>query len=370
MKRLPKLGVTSAALSALPFEALKWEVLKTAIELDVFSVLTEPSKTEAIAAKLSTHPASTGHLLNALVAIGCLSKADGRFCNTPLAQAVLTRGTDTSIGESLLFVESWLRPVLNGRMIGIVRDGPPPPQPIDNDETWAAGARATINEMRCGRAQRIAGRIAALPEFPSLKRILDLGAGPGLVGIATTLANPSVHCVLFDQPAVCRVADDIIEEYGLADRVITMAGDYRHDPIGGDYDLVMANYTLNFCHDRLDEIMDKVHHALNPGGVFLVTSDGLTDEKTAPAQSVISWLAVWLQGMDMSFDQGEIAAAMVRAGFVSTHTQTFDDPETAAHGPLDQTIGRKRPSRSQHSSPDQGDEGKPGCPAGSGSRQA
>ena len=188
----------------------------------------------------------------------------------------------------------------------------------------------------------MAGRIAALPEFPALKRMLDMGAGPGLVGIATTIEHPSLQCVLFDQPAVCRVADEVIVEYGLADRVTTIPGDYMSDPIGENYDLVTANYTLNFYRDRLDEIMDKVYRALNPGGVFLVTSDGLTDGKTAPAQSVISWLSLCLQGMDLSFEQGDIADAMLRAGFASTHTQTLNDIETAAYGPADLTIGRKR----------------------------
>ena len=342
MKELPGTNLNISAFYALPFEALKWEILKTAIELDVFTQLSEPSTAEVVAAKLSTHAANTEYLLNALVALGCLSKVHGSFRNTRLAEMFLTTGKETSIGQSLLFVESWLRPVLNGRMSDIVRDGPPAPRPIDGDETWAAGARVSVNEIRCGRAQRMAGRIAALPEFPTLQRILDMGAGSGLIGVAATLEHPSLQCVLFDQPAVCRVADEVIVEYGLADRVRTMSGDYMNDPIGENYDLIMANYTLNFYRDRLDEIMDKVHRALNPGGVFLVISDGLTDAKTAPAQSVISWLSVCLQGMDLSFEQGEMADAMLRAGFISTHTQTLNDIETQAYGPVDLTIGRKR----------------------------
>lgn len=342
MKELPQLSLSGSRLFEFPFEALKWEVLKTAIELDVFSQLAEAKTAPVVAATLASDPANTEYLLNALVALGCLSKTNGRFRNTALADTFLVPGKETSIGQYLLFIENWLGPVLNGRMTDIVRNGPPPPQAFGSDETWEAGARVSLNETRCGRAQRIAGRVAALPEFPALNRMLDIGAGPGLIGIATTIEHPSLQCVLFDQPAVCRVADQVIAEYGLADRVTTIPGDYMADPIGEDYDLVMANFTLNFYRDRLDEIMGKVYRALSSGGVFLVTSDGLTDEKTAPAQSVMNWLGFWLQGMDLSFDQGEIGEAMLRAGFVSTCTQTLSDTETAAHGPADLTIGRKR----------------------------
>ena len=46
-----------------------------------------------------------------------------------------------------------------------------------------------------------------------------------------------------------------------------------------DYDFIMANFTLNFYRDRLDEIMRKVYKALKPDGIFMVTSDGLSKDK-------------------------------------------------------------------------------------------
>ena len=178
-------------------------------------------------------------------------------------------------------------------------------------------------------------------EFASFSRILDLGAGPGVIGIAVASAHPSLECYLCDQPAVCRVAEEVIAEYGLEDRVRTLSGDYMNDPIGGNYDFIMANFTLNFYGDRLDQIMAKVYQALNPQGVFMVTSDGLTHEKTRPEASVISWLSTALQGMDMSFERGVVADAMLRAGFVSTQSQMMTDVDVEAHGPVDMIIGRK-----------------------------
>ena len=168
-----------------------------------------------------------------------------------------------------------------------------------------------------------------------------MGAGPGVIGIAVTAAHPSLECVLLDKPAVCNVAEEVIADYAMEDRVSTVHGDYMADPIGGDYDLVMANYTLNFYHDRLDEIVEKVYAALNPGGVFLVCSDGLYEDRTAPSASVLSWLCMWMQGMDMSFERGQIPDAMLRAGFVSTQSRLVDESPLDAHGPVDMIVGRK-----------------------------
>jgi hypothetical protein len=340
-KELPESDSRYEDLLKLQFEVVKWELLKTAIELKIFDHLKQPQATEQIAAELSTHGTNTGYLLKALTSLGWLSYVDGYYQNTPFAESFLTTDKDTSIGGTLMFMENWIRPLRNGGMRTLVQDGPHSTDDFSDESIWERGARASLNYTRCGRAQLITAHVAALPEFSSFARTLDLGAGPGIIGIAVTAAHPSLDCVVFDQASVCRVADEVIAEYGMEGRVKTKHGDYMKDPIGENYDFVMANFTLNFYRDRLDEIMAKVLDALNPGGVFMVVSDGLNRDKTGPAASVISWLSTCLQGMDMSFERGLIADAMLRAGFVSTQSQIINEAELKAHGPVDMIIGRK-----------------------------
>lgn len=341
-KPLPNPDFSHADLFGLPYAVIKWELLKTAIELNVFEHLEEPASADMLADMISTHPENTEYFLNGLVALGCLSKKNGEFKNTHLAATFLSAGKDTSIGPFLLFMENMNKAMFNGGLKELVLNGPPKVENIGNEETWAAGARTSLNHSRCGRAQLIASRVASLPEFDSFSKILDLGAGPGIIGLAVAAAHPSLKCFLFDQPAVCRVADETIDEYGMRERVETIPGDYMNDPIGNNYDFIMANYTLNFFRERLYEIFDKMYQALNPGGVFMVISDGLSNEKTAPAASVISWLPTSLQGMNLSFEQGTIANAMIKAGFVSTQSQILSDIDLESHGPMEMIIGRKK----------------------------
>jgi SAM-dependent methyltransferase len=333
--------VRANTLAAMPYEAVKWEILKTALVLRVFDRLSEWKTADDVAAELATHPANTEYLLNALVAMDCLSKSDERFRNNPLAESFLAGGHDTSIGESLLFMDMWIAPLLNGGALKMVQNGPPPARDMADERIWEKGARISVNHSRCGRAQAIAQRVASLPEFATFSRVLDLGAGPGIIAVAVTAAHPSLECCVCDRPAVCKVAEEVIAEYDMQDRIRTRPGNYMEDPLGDGYDFVMAHYTLNFYRDRLDEIMSKVYRALKPSGVFMVTSDGLSKDKTAPAASIISWLSTSLQGMDMSFGRGTIANAMWAAGFVSTQSDMLADIELEAHGPMEMTIGRK-----------------------------
>lgn len=341
-KELPPPMTGSNGLFGLPYEALKWEALKTAIRLGLFDQLAVARTSSETAEALSLHPANMEYLLNVLTALGCLSKSGGHYRNTELAERFLRRGPDTFIGEALLFMEQWMLPVMNGGLKKLLKNGPPPRRPdMGNPELWRKGARASLNHSRCGRAQTIARHVSELPEFPALARMLDMGAGPGIIGLAVAAAHPALKCVVMDRPAVAEVARETVAEYGMDARVKVSGGDYMQDDIGAGYDLVMANFTLNFYRDRLGEIMDKVLKALNPGGIFLVTSDGLSHDGTAPAATVVSWLPTMLMGGDMSFETGQIARAMRTSGFVSTEQRILTDIELEAHGPVEMTIGRK-----------------------------
>lgn len=115
-----------------------------------------------------------------------------------------------------------------------------------------------------------------------------------------------------------------------------MSGDYTCDPFGEGYDLILASATLNFVKDP-DSFLTKIFDALNPGGVFVTLSDGLTHERTKPDLMVTGWLSMMLTGQDMDFDQGFIADSMQRAGFMSVRSHI---PETPM-GPMDLDIGKK-----------------------------
>ena len=82
-------------------------------------------------------------------------------------------------------------------------------------------------------------------------KILDMGAGPGIIGIAVTAAHPSLECIVFDQPAVCKVANEVVCEYGMENRITVKSGDYMQDDIGSGYEFVMANFTLNFLSRQI-----------------------------------------------------------------------------------------------------------------------
>lgn len=337
MKKLPDLDTRIDHLSDIINGYTETKLLVTAIELKVFDCLSTPKSAETVASRLKTHPVYTGYLLDGLAALNLLNKKNGFYSNQPDTQAVLHSGSPAYQGKAFSMMHKMSQAVL-GDMGHIVRFGPREnPVDVSEETVWEAYARSMANYERGGTAQQMAARVAQIQGFATFKKMLDLGGGPGLHCIAMVAEHPGMHGVIFDQPAVVKVAEEFIAEYEMSDRITTMSGDYIKDPIGGNYDLIWASATLNFARFDLEPMLEKIHHALKPGGVFVSLADGVTHERTRPKAHVLGSMSWMFSGQDLMFNSGEIAETMRRVGFSSVESEIVK----TAMMPMELDIARK-----------------------------
>ena len=300
MKKLPEVNVSPRELNEMHIGIIRAKLLLAGIELEIFNHLSESLSADAVAKAISAHPANTRLFLDGLVANGLVAKKNGLYRNTPITQEFLVESSPTFLGQLLILmeeVELWNAALED--LPRLIKEGPPPPSPevdMGTEERWAQDAVTMANSQRSGMAQQIAKIISQLPEFPTFKRMLDLGGGAGIYGIAIAGAHPSMEGVIFDRPAMVKVAETFIKEYGLEDRMGVMGGDYTCDPIGDGYDLIWASSALNFARDDLDQLTKKIYDALGPGGVFVSYHEGLTHERTEPDVMVLPGLPMALMG--------------------------------------------------------------------------
>ncbi len=337
MKTLPEVLISCEPLKRMLYGAVPAKALLAAIELELFTHLQQPRTADQLAQQLELHTVNTGIFLDALVANELVVKREGRYGNAPLAQEFLVRTTSTYLGDLLLNYAQHMEPGL-ADLAGRVRQGPPARR-----RSWDPAARAQETEIYAhhqlaGRAQQAAAIVSGLPEFAGMERMLDLGGGAGLMGMAIVAAHPSMRGVLFDRPDVVAVARRLFEEHGMQGRMAVLSGDYVRDPIGEDYDLVWVSYTLQ--RSSLEPVLRRVHGALRPGGVCVSLAEGLYAERTQPALMVNAMLSMSLRCGGMSFEEGEVAQAMLRVGFRSVHSRRIEGPQMHGPGVLD--IARRR----------------------------
>lgn len=340
MMPLPDVNMSYEGLVRIFLGPIQSKLLLTGIELHVFNQLSEPQSADAVAKALGTHPRNTRLFLDGLAAMDLLQKQHGVYRNAPTAQAFLVESSPTYLGAFMQKLHADYSP---DNLAALVKDGPPPP-PAPTPATTAAVAEEMAQTTatyaaseRAGDAQTVRAIVTKLPEFPSFRTMLDLGGGPGLIGMAIVAAHPRLTGVVFDLPPVVDVATTFIRKYGLEDRMAVRGGDFNRDPIGSGYDLVLACSCLEAAED-LDAVVRKVYDALNVGGVFAsMFNSGLTQERTKPESIVLSSLSWALMGQDLLLEEGAVAASMLRAGFKSVRSRTV----TTSWGPTEINIARK-----------------------------
>lgn len=336
MKKLPEVNESFGELYRMILGPIKSKLLLTAIELKVFNQLSKPRSAVAVAEALGTHPENTKLFLNGLAACDLVIKKKGLYQNRPDVQTFLVEGSPIYVGQGFSHFAKFHFALDN--LSNLIKEGPPSPLPdMGSEDMWADSLKISANTTRAGFAQQMVEIISGLPEFPSFQKMLDLGGGTGLNCIGIVSAHPTMKGVIFDRPAILNVAKTFIKEYEMEDRIEVLEGDYLQDSIGEGYELIWASSTLSFARHDIDSVVKKIYGALNPGGVFINFSEGLTEERTKPEPMVLMIMSMTMMGRDLALSQGEIADSMLRVGFKSVRSRTLDTD----WGPMDLDIAQK-----------------------------
>ena len=338
--QLQAVRLSPEPLYEIMFAPIQTKLLLTAIKLDIFGKLMQtPKSALEIAEDLKADSMNTVYFLNGLTAMNLLEKSGGRYKNTSLTDIFLIKDKPSYLGDG--FVLQNAQKDFNGfDLQELILKGPAQNTEKfgDSPEKWGRLAKSMANNQRSGAAQEAAELVSQLPEYQSFAKMLDLGGGPGINCIAMVGRHPGMKGVVFDRKPSTDVAKEFIIEYGLKDRIDVLAGDYNADDIGSGYDFIWASYTLNFAQKNLTPVIQKIYDALNPGGVFINLSEGLTHESTQPKMTVLCTMGWSMQNQPLkAFNQGLIADTMLEVGFRSVRSKTL----AVGWGMADMDIARK-----------------------------
>lgn len=302
-------------------------MLFAAADLDVFSQLADgPRTADDVAGAIGAKPAPLRLVLEGCVVEGLLTHADGKYANTPVADAFLVRGRPAYIGHGLKYAED-LYPVWE-RLADLVRTGRPgiDPEMILGDDKEKT--RAFVLAMH----ERARGMSAVLPhgaDFSGRRRLLDVGGGPGTYSMALVQRTPGLTSTILDRPGVLEVTREIVAEAGFSDRIRLLPGDYLKSDFGSGYDAVllsgmMHRETPENCH----LLLRKSYSAMESGGLAVVSDVFFdTDEKNTPPFAIHFALNMMLTSDEGSAHaRTEMARWMAACGFTNVETRPLPPP--------------------------------------------
>ncbi len=196
------------------------KTLLSAVELGVFATLGKgPMRGEDLRQRLGLHPRSAADFLDALVALGFLTRegdgAAASYANAPDAAAFLDPASPTYLGGILLMANRRLYPFWAG-LTEALRTGEPQNESKGGDGDLFANLYAdpkALEEFMDAMAGVQLGNFAALAEkfdFSRYKTCCDVGGASGALSIAARApaSEPALHFLRFAAGAPGRRAQD------------------------------------------------------------------------------------------------------------------------------------------------------------------
>jgi 3-hydroxy-5-methyl-1-naphthoate 3-O-methyltransferase len=306
------IGTEEILKSAQSF--MECKILQSGAELNLFTILDEAPQTAGeVAARIHGDPRALALLLNALAAMGLLTKKGQTYaCDEPFARHLSERSPRSLLPMIRHMASLWAR---WSNLTDIVRGGGGAKQNFEFSRN--PGELESFIAAMHVVAMPMAQQIVASVNAGGARALLDVGSGSGTYSIAFLRAIPEMKATLLDVPEVIEMARRRLQDENLLGRATLIEGSFHEQelPHGHDLGLLSAIIHSNSPEQNLD-LYKKVYRALNPGGRVLIRDYIMNSDRTFPREGAvfaINMLVGTPGGRTYSFD--EIKEALKEAGF-------------------------------------------------------
>jgi SAM-dependent methyltransferase len=295
-------------------------VIFAAHRLSVFEALEGRPKTSAeLAGICGMTLTGAEKLLTACASLGLVTCDEtGLYQNSPLATTFLVRGKPTYQGHLLTYLSDlWAR---FGELDYLLKTGEVGPRETafnlvrPNDERQAA-ERAWVLAMHEIAIGGQADALCRAVDLSGYTRLLDVSGGAGSYALRFAEQYPGLIAEVLDLPEVVAVADELIQQSAVRDRVHVRPGDFINADYGYGYDVVLLSGVLHGLGERhILRVLKKAYAALNPGGCVIVQEMTPDAPSPAAAQFAVLFSLNMMSGGTYSAEQ--LALWLNQSGFL------------------------------------------------------
>ncbi|QFT63340.1 methyltransferase [Roseivivax sp. THAF30] len=314
-------------ISDIAFGFMGSKALFVALDLGVFSTLQGGAKTaEEIGQAAGVHGDRAATLLTALAGLGLVTVEEGRFSNSPAAEAFLVKGAKYDFGDYLrLQVGKQMYRLLD--QLGPALTGELPPGATDSYETWFSDAEEArlYSESQHAGSSGPARQLAKKVDLADARHVLDVGGGTGAFAIGLCKAYPELKVTILDFPNVATLGRSYVEEAGLSDRITYAEGNAIEADWPDGVDAVLMSYLFSGVPgDAQPGLLEKAMHVLRPGGCVMIHDFIVSDSRDGPRLAALWQLQhTAFTPEARSNDTTSLAALLAEAGFADTEIDTM-----------------------------------------------
>jgi hypothetical protein len=316
------------------------KTLLSAVEMEVFTELGKRAEDLAtLQGRIGIHPRSARDFFDALVALGFLRRANGKYANTPATDLYLDKHKPTYIGGMLEMAnqrlyEHWSHLTValrTGKQQNEAKDGGTgsPFEALYADPARLKTFLAAMTGISHGANQAIAKKVS----WGQYRTFADVGTAQGDLAVQIALANEHLKGVGFDLPEVGPIFEEYVEQNGLNARLTFHPGSFFVDALPKVDVITMGHILHDWNLEEKKMLLRKAHDALNPGGAVVIYESIIDDDRSQNSFGLLMSLNMLIEtpgGFD--YTGHDCMAWMKEVGFRTASVQHLVGPESMVVG--------------------------------------
>lgn len=290
-------------------------------DLRLFSLLADkPQTLVEIYEVLQIKRRAAEALLSMTVSLGLLHLNDGAYTLTQLAKDYLLESSPTYIGGFLdIAIDNNQTFSFNSIKQALLTNA----SQLYSGEKIFQVHEEQVNLTRSFTKGMHSHSMAAALAWPQVidlskyKSLLDIGGGSGAHSIGAALKWTNLQAVILDMALVCDVAQELVAQYGLQNRITTQSSDMWNQP----FPPADLHFYADIYHDWLPEkgrfLTHKSFESLEPGGRIIIHEMLYDNEQKLGAPAVAAYNMIMLLCTEgQQYSGAELSRMLSEAGFV------------------------------------------------------
>ncbi len=306
-----------------------FEMLRAACRLGLFELLEKKPglKLPEIAETLHIDLYPARLMLMALVAMKMLHKIDDEYYSDPfLSKPLLKESSNGFMLKQMEYTHHIIAPAMKYLEESIAQN-----KPVGLKRLFGENAQNFYYEVAQNKetnpyfeqfmnsfSQINRTRIASMPLFSQVRKIMDVGGNTGELAMAIARKNPSAEITVFDFPSVAETAAKNFKENQLDNRLKVLGGNILESPLPQGYDCIIFSHFVDLVSEEMNkELIQKAMKSLNPGGTLFIFSPIVNDQETGPFLNCVLGLYFLslANGVGQFYSSKTIMSWMQEAGF-------------------------------------------------------
>lgn len=197
---------------------------------------------------------------------------------------------------------------------------------VETSEAHYQSQAAILGRMLTPAAQCAARQLR--DELPAAAAILDVGAGSAIWSLTLASKLPAATVTASDWPAVLEVAVETAAQFGLQQRLTTIAGNYHEVNFGAaQFDLaIVANVSHLETPANNRQLFAKIYRALKPHGRIVIV-DVFAGQPEGDLNRTLYTLGLALRtAHGRVYDEVELNGMLSASGFGPARLRPLDVP--------------------------------------------